>query len=316
MKKTFFFIIFIIFITPFTAEANNFKEIQKIHNKYNIQGNDISIAILDTGIKKDNYATNVIEIKNFTNSSDYNDLDGHGTYIYSLIESEDFGIAPSANIYIGKVLNTAFEGKYEDVVEGITWAIHNEVDVILMSLGGQKHSKKLENAIIEATRNGVVVVSAAGNDGLSEKDTIKFPARFEQVISVGAINKKNTRWFNSSRGDKLDIMAPGVDIIGYDLNNEPIKMSGTSISAAYIAGLAVLMKEKNKSLSSTEIKEALIQSAKKNGDPFLYGEGIIQEDNALNYFKEDKNMFFIYLILFSLFFVIFFLLLYKSIKRS
>lgn len=111
-------------------------------------------------------------------------------------------------------------------------------------------------------------------------------------------------------------MAPGVDIIGYDLNNEPIKMSGTSISAAYIAGLAVLMKEKNKSLSSTEIKEALIQSAKKNGDPFLYGEGIIQEDNALNYFKEDKNMFFIYLILFSLFFVIFFLLLYKSIKRS
>jgi subtilisin family serine protease len=100
----------------------------------------------------------------------------------------------------------------------------------------QKQKNKLENAIKKATENGIIVVAAAGN---RYGDPTDFPASYEKVISVTAIDRNNSIAKFASQG-KIDFSAPGVDIPIILPNNEFDVSSGTSLSAAYITGVISL----------------------------------------------------------------------------
>lgn len=145
-----FLLILVSFQTTGIASDNSdaFKNIESIKKKYNLTGEGVSIAILDTGIDIHNNDLKIKKGKNFTDSStDFSDYDGHGTNMASMIISEKFGIASNTNLYIGKVLKTASLGNYKDISKGIIWAIHNKVDIILLSLGGDKYSDELHNGV-------------------------------------------------------------------------------------------------------------------------------------------------------------------------
>ncbi|WP_052409921.1 S8 family serine peptidase [Paenibacillus durus] len=73
-------------------------------------------------------------------------------------------------------------------------------------------SKTLKKAVKEAYKKGLLLVSAAGNSGFNEGDTIAYPAAYKEVIAVGAINSRNERTFYSSSGKDLELMAPGASI--------------------------------------------------------------------------------------------------------
>ncbi|WP_081584565.1 S8 family serine peptidase [Bacillus bingmayongensis] len=198
-------------------------------------------------------------------------------------------MAPKADIYAVKVLDRNQKGYYDDIVKGIQWCIDNNIDIILMSLGGSKYSKLLDNSIQKASKYGITIVSAVGNDGISNKDTVTYPAKLSGVIGVGAINQKEKRWFKSSRGKGIDIMVPGENISSTGLNNKIITQSGTSASAAYVAGFIALMKQ-HKNMTNLEIENALKETATSIGNEYEYGAGIINEEKSLNY-KENKSFF-------------------------
>lgn len=73
-----------------------------------------------------------------------------------------------------------------------------------MSLGGDKKSESLHKAIKEAHQKGIVVISSVGNNGFSVNDTVTYPAKYDEVLGVGALGKNKKRWFRTSRGNGID----------------------------------------------------------------------------------------------------------------
>lgn len=297
-----------------TTKYHNYKKIEVIKKKYGLDGKSVSIAILDTGIAD---AKNNINIENKINlikkQAGPKDFDGHGTYISSIISSKKFGIAPKSEVYIGKVISTSNKGDFRDVSKGVKWATNLNVDIILMSLGGKSYSSELEKEIERAINKNILIISAVGNEGISNRDTVMYPAKYKGVLGVGAIDDREKIWFKSSKGTGVDIVAPGSNVPGYDLNSNVVKYSGTSSAAAYVAGIAALIKQSNKNISSDELKSAILKTAKSTGTKYVYGEGILQVEKSILYHQNvnklwiltlTRNMFFlIILTIYSLFFL-------------
>ncbi|WP_339201720.1 S8 family serine peptidase [Peribacillus sp. FSL P2-0133] len=261
--------------------------IHQLQEKQMLSGKGISIAILDSGVNLNNHALNIKGGVNFTKETkDYQDLNGHGTYLAGIIASKKYGIAPKADVYAVKVLDSKKKGSYDTIIKGIQWAINQDVDIILMSLGGQKFSKSMDEYIKKAHQKGITIISAVGNNGLSKLDTVIYPAKFNEVIAVGAVGEDNKRWFKSSRGQGIDIMAPGVNLPSFNLKNEIVIENGTSVAAAYVAGVVCLLIQKE-NMTNIEIENTLKKTAISTGSEFEYGNGVI---NVREIIRKDESM--------------------------
>ncbi|HJV47460.1 MAG TPA: S8 family serine peptidase, partial [Bacillota bacterium] len=168
----------------------------KAHNE-NLDGKNIKIAILDTGVSN-HPDLNIASGVSFVEESDTNtDSNGHGTMVAGVIAALEnkegiVGVAPRADIFSVKVLDSQGSGSYSQVIEGIDWAIQNGMNIISLSLGGTIDSQALHEAIQKATSKGILVVAAAGNNGAGE-ETELYPALYPEVISVGAIDQSRNR---------------------------------------------------------------------------------------------------------------------------
>jgi serine protease len=201
---------------------------------WDIQTGDPSVvvAVVDTGIAYEDFGpfrkapdfgnTPFVQGFNaFTGTSHANDDNFHGTHVASTIaESTDnatgvAGFAYHCALMPVKVLDSTGEGSFFEVAEGINYAANftqngvHPVKVINMSLGGDGSSRAVTDAINLAVRNGITVVAAAGNDGVS---TISFPAALPNVIAVGAVDGRKHKTDYSNAGPELDVMAPGGDL--------------------------------------------------------------------------------------------------------
>ena len=207
---------------------------------------NINIAILDTGVDLDHpdLADKIVSNINFTNSPTVDDVDGHGTHVAGIAAAmTDNGIGVAglgyrANIMNVKVLGDTGAGSYSGLVSGIIWAVDNGADIISMSLGGSSYSSTLENAVYYAWSNGVVVVAAAGNYGST---TPFYPAAHANCMAVSATNGWDAKADWSNYGDWVDVAAPGVIIYATLKDNSYGYMSGTSMAAPHVAGLAALV---------------------------------------------------------------------------
>ncbi|MFC2028358.1 S8 family serine peptidase [Chloroflexota bacterium] len=280
------------------------------------QGWDIStgststvIAILDTGadLNHPDLASKIISGYDFVNDDGFpQDDNGHGSHVSGIaaaVTDNGIGVAGvswGARIMPVKVLNSEGIGSSTDISEAIIWAADQGADVINMSFGSPSPSTIIEDAINYAHSKGVTLVAAVGNAGrklphdecsfLGCTEYNFYPAAFDHVIAVGAVDNTNTRVEFSNFGSPLDVMAPGVNIWStYFLPSDPevdyfASASGTSMSSPFVAGLAGILSGLSGGNSPEGIEQAIKDSALDlgtTGRDDLYGYGLIQVDGAI-----------------------------------
>ena len=214
-------------------------------------GEGIKIAVLDTGV---NY--NFLSIDSgydFVNEdSDAFDDNGHGTLVSQILKNSgsDFPLSGS-QVYSVKVLNYNGEGYVSDVIEGINWAIDNDVKIILMSFGGEQDSIFLKEALQEAYSHGILIIAAGGN---SNSPALVYPAKYDEVIGVGSVNSNLQKSAFSNYGNDLELVAPGENITVFDGSNY-LEVQGTSFSVPHVGVVAAEYWNENKNLSNNEIRK-------------------------------------------------------------
>ncbi|MFD0736383.1 S8 family peptidase [Planotetraspora mira] len=239
-------------------------------------GEDVVIAILDTGcdLNHNDLKNRIIGGKNFTHDfngdiNNFNDNNGHGTHVAGIIGAENnnsgiIGVAPKSKLLILKVLSEDGTGDTNWIIDAIKYCINwrgsncEKVRIISMSLGCETYINDLHEVIVDAAKNNIVMVCAAGNNGDGKLNTeeFQFPAVFSEVIQVGAINRLGELADFSNTNSEVDVLAPGVDIISTFINDSYIKLTGTSMAAPHISGaMALVISEcNNKELSLKDLK--------------------------------------------------------------
>ncbi len=210
----------------------------------------VKVAILDSG-SNISYREGISFID--TSVKDYN---GHGTLMASIVKE----ICPEAELYIIKVAGKDGLVMNENaVIMGLEWAISKGVNVINMSLR-LKGSERLHALIKKAFQNGITVIAAAGNNTTRmgklavERDIslkeVAYPAKYEDVIAVGALDRRNKAYTASIRGKEVEIFCKGYKG----------KHSGTSIASAYASGFAAKIISKKPELDYRGIKDVMRQA--------------------------------------------------------
>lgn len=216
------------------------------------RGNGVRVAILDTGIAQQHVDLRdaIEDGRDFTRSpSGWGDQAGHGTHVAGTIAARDnttgvVGVAPDCRLLIGKVLGDNGSGSSAGVAAGILWAVEKKAHVISMSLGSPQPDPRIGEAIKAALDAGVFVVAAAGNEG-PNLNTVGWPASYDGVISVGAIDRQKRVTRFSSRGRRVDVVAPGDSIVSTYPPNGLASLSGTSMSCPLVAGVVALIVAKH-----------------------------------------------------------------------
>lgn len=229
------------------------------YHENDILGKDIKVAIFDTGLNTKSTELNIVGGATFVAGSDsFADDSGHGTSMAGIIgaamDNEGItGIAPAAELYSVKVLDSNGIGYTSGVIEGIYWAVENDIDIICFGFAADEYSNALAEAVAYAKNNGILMIAPSGNDG---ENAVKYPAGYDEVISVGSVNDEGTISSFSNTGSTVDFYAPGenVDSIVY-ANNKPTPFSGTSASAAHAAGFVALLMEDNKDNAEFDVFE-------------------------------------------------------------
>jgi subtilisin family serine protease len=253
------------------------------------KGKGIKVAVLDTGIDPDHrdLAPNVKAWADFTNSRyAIEDMQGHGSHCAGIIAGVDngvgmIGVAPEVEIYAAKVLGDSGTGGFDSIVRGLQWAISKGVDVISMSLGTASQPPEMVHQVVKQAKDlGIIMVAATGN----ENGAVCWPAMYDEIIAVSAVDQNLNRASFSNYGIKNEISAPGVDIVSTYKNGTYARLSGTSMATPLVAGAIALIvarhKENTNGLKpSVEEVHAILQMMVKDlgniGKDELYGAGMI-----------------------------------------
>ncbi len=242
------------------------------------QGLGVKVAVLDTGIAP--HDDLVIVGGNSTIGGDYIDRYGHGTAVAGVVtaalnDAGLVGVAPEAYLYAVKIMNSS-TGDLSDAIEGVQWAIENNMSVVLMSFGMETYSQIFKEVLQEAADAGILLVAASGNTG--ENETL-YPASYSSVIAVGAVDTNDDLTGFSSYGPDQELVAPGAVVNTTALNNGYAVSSGTSVAAAHVAGVAALLLGYNSNLTSEQVRAKLQNDALDlgvAGRDDRYGYGIVQ----------------------------------------
>ncbi|MFF3958001.1 S8 family serine peptidase [Streptomyces sp. NPDC001890] len=273
-------------------------------------GTGTKVAILDTGVDPDHpdVAGRVKKAQNFTDDPDAVDHHGHGTHVASTIAGSGAasggrlkGVAPGADLYIGKVLNTAGSGSESGVIAGMEWAAAQDADVISMSLGGAASdgTDPISQAVNQLTESsGSLFVIAAGNDGPG-KGTVGSPGAAEDALTVGAVSKQDQLANFSSRGPvketfavKPEITAPGVGIVaaraagttmGTPVDANYTAANGTSMATPHVSGAAAILVQRHPDWTADRLKQVLVSTAKQGSyGAYQGGNGRVDVPKAID----------------------------------
>jgi subtilisin family serine protease len=209
-------------------------------------GRGIKVAVLDTGYTAHPSLPKPVASKSFISGQSVDDGNGHGTHCCGtvLARDEDIGVAPEAELIVGKVLSNQGSGSSSGIAAGVRWALEQGASVVSMSLGGGSSYGPTNAAIRDCLEAGVLVCIAAGNSGFSGRgNTIGWPARSGEGICVGATQQNGAIAGFSSGGEQLTVACPGQQILSCSTRGGFVMMSGTSMATPFMAGLCALVQE-------------------------------------------------------------------------
>ncbi|MWA14398.1 S8 family peptidase [Streptomyces sp. BA2] len=248
-------------------------------------GKGIKVAVLDTGADAGHpdLKGRIGARKNFTDSPDDEDRQGHGTHTTSTVggtgaasDGKKKGVAPGTELLHGKVLNDSGSGATSWIIAGMQWAVDEKADVVSMSLGNPARTDCTDpmstttEELAQSSKDTLFVL-AAGNTGPS-LNSVSSPGCAPSVLTVGAVDRDDSTAPFSSRGPaygshtlKPEIAAPGVEISAAAAGGRGVyayqSMSGTSMATPHVAGAAALVKQRHPEWSAQQIKSALVSSA-------------------------------------------------------
>ena len=270
-------------------------------------GKGIDVCILDTGLETSHpdFSSEEMEGKSFIDGEDWNrDPNGHGTHCAGVAAGNTrsdtgrrYGIARDCNLKIAKVLADNGRGTTSSVIDAIDWAITKKFRILSLSLASPVKLDDQPSVLFEtigkrALENNCLIIAAAGNDSNRPQipQPVSMPANSKSIMAVGAIDGQmkiarfSNAGINPSTGGNINVCAPGVDIISAypknakNKNNLYYSMSGTSMAAPHVSGLAALYMEQFPDKSAKEIWE-LIENKARPIEGIKYrdiGNGLIQ----------------------------------------
>jgi len=207
-------------------------------------GKSVKIAILDTGCNSHTDLPDPVAAESFIRGQSWSDRNGHGTHCAgTALGRNGIGVAPEADLIVGKVLSNGGSGSSSGIASGIRWAVDQGADVVSMSLGGGASYSPTNTAIKYAWDNGCIVNAAAGNSGFRGRNTIGWPAKYKHCICNGATRSDGSIANFSSGGSQLDWATPGQAIISASHRGGYATMSGTSMATPFGSGLLALIVE-------------------------------------------------------------------------
>ena len=241
---------------------NNYLSTKFLYWNKDFKGQRIKIGIIDSGVDNSiSKCKNIIKTKNYSDEADEKDLEGHGTYLSSIICGEKYGLAKESEIYIYKIFTSSGLTKKEWLIESLNESIFiDKCKIINLSLGGINfNDKKIIDLITIASNQNIIIIASSGNEGPSF-GTITFPGILPNVLTIGSVSNEIFSIYRySSRGpamldkntliEKPNTYAPGEDIIGLGIdeiqnekNKKGIKIAknGSSIATAIVTGFIAL----------------------------------------------------------------------------
>lgn len=268
-------------------------------------GKDVKIAILDKGVDINHIdlASNISDLSFDTETGTspsvfYGDHGTHCAGIAAAVKDNAIqiaGVAPDATIVpISNTLGGTTNSRLKRA-DGIIWAYQHGVDIISNSWVST-YFEAIDQAIQNAFRygrngKGCIVVFSSGNNN---SNFVNFPANCnDTILAVGAITNDGSRAPFSQYGAKLDLVAPGVNILSTLPNNTLGYESGTSMACPHVAGVAALILERNSELTVSQVNSIINSTAKKipgiNFDTLRpdgmwneqYGYGLVDAYNAV-----------------------------------
>tara|TARA_B100001123_G_scaffold449360_1_gene614370 strand:+ start:546 stop:1985 length:1440 start_codon:yes stop_codon:yes gene_type:complete len=258
-------------------------------------GAGVVVAVLDTGVDFSHPSLAGIQgtsIDLVEGEAPDDSYFGHGTAVASIIAGDPDavgGLAPKAEILSFRVLDGEGVGNAYVVANGIVQAVDRGADVINLSLGSSGHSFAMEKAIGYAVENNVLVVASVGNDG---QKGVTFPARFDGVIGVTAVDKKGSQAIFANYGDGVDIAAPGAGVHAAWAEDQLVSFSGTSASTPFVTGALAGLISQNRAMPKAQLVELLYQHANDDPmpgvDPYV-GKGILDLGRVLG--REEKGIY-------------------------
>ncbi len=273
-------------------------------------GSGVTVAIIDTGcyphvdfLLGKNRIIEFVDL--IDNKNTFYDDNGHGTFVAGVLAGSGVssagkycGIAPDCNLITLKALNSDGQTQAFKVLDAMQWVFENRekynIKIVCMSFGSTPLARNDPLSIGAASLwdAGIVVVSAVGNDG-PKPSSVKSPGSCSKIITVGCADttgEQTTIADFSSRGPifdiiKPDLVAPGVDITS--LSNDKnlfTKMSGTSVSTPFVAGVAALLLQREPNLTPNQIKSIIMYSTTKlDCAPNTCGMGLLDAFSAFEF---------------------------------
>ena len=245
-------------------------------------GEGVKIAVLDTGVTSHAALPGGIPEIDLVTLNEPVPVNGHGTAVASLIAGEhgaSQGIAPAAELISIRIGDESGASNSFLLAEGITLAVEQGAQLINISMGSYGDSALVREAVSHAVDNGVLIIASSGNQGFSAPT---YPAAYEGVIAVGAVDAGSDHLNFSNHGSTLD--APGYSMNAAWPGDEFILFTGTSASAPIVTG-AIAATISNQDLSPARAYELVVENLNEAGAPGtdpLYGEGILNVGRITN----------------------------------
>jgi Subtilase family len=250
------------------------------------KGDQVLIAVIDSGIDAGHPELEGMVVDSFDALEADEPPHSHGTGIAGAIVAHArlMGVAPQARILAARAFSAkdrAAEATTFSINRSIDWAMSRGARIINMSFTGPR-DPAIEQRIVQAARQGIVLVAAAGNDGPNAREA--YPAAYSNVIAVTATDADDKLFAKANRGRYVAVAAPGVDVLLPAPGGTYQVATGTSFAAAEVSGIAALMLERKADLGPQGVRKALTASARDlgpRGFDTQFGAGLVDAYQAI-----------------------------------